>query len=69
MRYPKPQKGNPHKLTIGQNIFPKACISYFIGENGTSCPQAATSHQHASTPLLTPLLRSKFARRCHVVAL
>jgi hypothetical protein len=35
MRYPKPQKGNPHKLTINQHIFPKACISRFAGENGT----------------------------------
>lgn len=35
MRYPKPQKGNPHKLTIDQHIFPKACIARFSGENGT----------------------------------
>ncbi|MDO8065442.1 hypothetical protein [Janthinobacterium sp. SUN206] len=35
MRYPKSQKGNPHKLTIDQHIFPKACIARFIGENGT----------------------------------
>ncbi|MQA37075.1 hypothetical protein [Rugamonas aquatica] len=35
MRYPKPQKGNPHKLTIDQHIFPNACISRFAGENGT----------------------------------
>jgi hypothetical protein len=35
MRYPKPQKGNPHKLTIDQHIFPKACISRFARENGT----------------------------------
>lgn len=34
MRYPKPQKGNPHKLTIDQHIFPKASISRFTGENG-----------------------------------
>lgn len=35
MRYPRPQKGNPHKLTIDQHIFPKACISRFARENGT----------------------------------
>lgn len=35
MHYPKPQKGNPHKLTINQHIFPKACISRFARENGT----------------------------------
>lgn len=35
MRFPKPQKGNPHKLTIDQHIFPKACISRFAGEDGT----------------------------------
>lgn len=35
MRYPKPQKGNPHKLTIDQHVFPKACISRFTGESGT----------------------------------
>lgn len=35
MRYPKPQKGNPHKLTIDQHIFPKACIARFARENGT----------------------------------
>jgi hypothetical protein len=34
MRYPKPQKGNPHKLTINQHIFPNACISRFTGTNG-----------------------------------
>lgn len=35
MRYPKPQKGNPHKLTIDQHIFPRACIARFSRENGT----------------------------------
>lgn len=35
MRYPKPQRGNPHKLTIDQHIFPKACIARFAGERGT----------------------------------
>lgn len=35
MRYPKPQKGNPHKLTINQHIFPKASISRFAGRDGT----------------------------------
>lgn len=35
MRYPKPQKGNPHKLTIDQHIFPRACIARFVGESGT----------------------------------
>lgn len=35
MRYPMPQKGNPHKLGINQHIFPKACISRFSGKNGT----------------------------------
>jgi hypothetical protein len=35
MRYPKPQRGNPHKLTIDQHIFPKACIARFAGEQGT----------------------------------
>lgn len=31
MHYPKPQKGNPHKLTIDQHIFPKPCISRSYG--------------------------------------
>lgn len=35
MHYPKPQKGNPHKLAIDQHIFPKACLSRFTGDNGT----------------------------------
>ncbi|MBB5393044.1 MULTISPECIES: hypothetical protein [unclassified Herbaspirillum] len=35
MRHPKPQKGNPHKLTIDQHIFPKACISRFTDGQGT----------------------------------
>lgn len=34
MRSPKPQKGNPHKLTIDQHIFPTESISRFAGENG-----------------------------------
>lgn len=35
MRSPKPQKGNPHKLTIDQHIFPKDCIARFALEKGT----------------------------------
>jgi hypothetical protein len=35
MRFPKPQKGNPHKLTIDQHIFPKTSIARFAGEHGT----------------------------------
>lgn len=35
MRYPKPQKGNPHRLTIDQHIFPKASIARFTNELGT----------------------------------
>jgi hypothetical protein len=34
MRYPKPQKGNPHKLTIDQHIFPKASIARFTNDSG-----------------------------------
>lgn len=35
MRYPKPQKGNPHRLTMNQHIFPKSCIARFANANGT----------------------------------
>lgn len=35
MHHKKPQKGNPHKLTIDPHIFPKACISRFAGQDGT----------------------------------
>ncbi|MYM22175.1 hypothetical protein GTP46_05910 [Duganella sp. FT135W] len=35
MRYPKPQNGNPHRLTIDQHIFPKSCIARFAGDKGT----------------------------------
>lgn len=34
MRSPKPQNGNPHKLTIDQHIFPAESISRFASENG-----------------------------------
>lgn len=35
MRYEKPQKGNPHNLTINQHTFPKASIMRFAANDGT----------------------------------
>jgi len=31
----KPQKGNPHQLTVDQHCFPKSCIARFCDEDGT----------------------------------
>ncbi len=32
--YEKPQKGNPHGLTIDQHVFPKRSIERFAGQDG-----------------------------------
>lgn len=34
MKYEKPQKGNPHNLTIKQHVFPRASIERFYNSNG-----------------------------------
>jgi hypothetical protein len=34
MKYEKPQKGNPHNLTIKQHVFPRASIERFYDSNG-----------------------------------
>jgi hypothetical protein len=31
----KPQKGNPHQLTVDQHCFPRACIARFCDDDGT----------------------------------
>jgi hypothetical protein len=34
MNYEKPQKGNPHQLTVNQHCFPASCIKRFVGSDG-----------------------------------
>jgi hypothetical protein len=34
MDYEKPQRGNPHQLTVNQHCFPASCIKRFTGSNG-----------------------------------
>jgi len=34
MDYEKPQKGNPHQLTVNQHCFPASCIKRFTGNSG-----------------------------------
>jgi len=34
MDYEKPQKGNPHQLTVNQHCFPASCIKRFAGNDG-----------------------------------
>jgi len=34
MNYEKPQKGNPHQLTVNQHCFPASCIKRFSGNDG-----------------------------------
>jgi hypothetical protein len=34
MKYEKTQKGNPHKLTVKQHVFPAASIARFAGRDG-----------------------------------
>lgn len=34
MDFEKPQKGNPHQLTVNQHCFPSSCIKRFAGSNG-----------------------------------
>jgi hypothetical protein len=34
MKYEKPQKGNPHKLTVNQHAFPARSISRFVDSSG-----------------------------------
>jgi hypothetical protein len=34
MKFEKPQKGNPHGLTINQHVFPRASIERFYDSNG-----------------------------------
>lgn len=35
MKYPKPQKGNPHSLTIDQHVFPARSLQRFTDSRGT----------------------------------
>lgn len=34
MNYEKPQRGNPHQLTVNQHCFPASCIKRFTGNDG-----------------------------------
>lgn len=34
MNFEKPQKGNPHQLTVNQHCFPASCIKRFAGTDG-----------------------------------
>jgi hypothetical protein len=34
MNYEKPQKGNPHQLTVNQHCFPVSCIKRFANVEG-----------------------------------
>ncbi len=34
MNYEKPQKGNPHQITVNQHCFPASCIKRFSGTDG-----------------------------------
>lgn len=34
MDYEKPQKGNPHQITVNQHCFPASCIKRFTGSDG-----------------------------------
>jgi hypothetical protein len=34
MNYEKPQKGNPHQLTVNQHCFPSSCIERFANADG-----------------------------------
>lgn len=34
MNYEKPQRGNPHQLTVNQHCFPASCIKRFSGTDG-----------------------------------
>lgn len=34
MDYEKPQKGNPHQITVNQHCFPASCIKRFAGNDG-----------------------------------
>ena len=47
MNYEKPQKGNPHQLTVKQHCFPASCIKRFIGNDGKvqlfKLPQSETT--------------------------
>lgn len=34
MKYPRPQAGNPHRLTVDQHVFPRSAIARFAGADG-----------------------------------
>ncbi len=48
MTFEKTQKGNPHKLTVNQHIFPAKSISRFSDENG----RVTIIHRKLDKPLL-----------------
>lgn len=33
MLFEKPQKGNPHRITVNQHVFPRASIARFVNDN------------------------------------
>jgi hypothetical protein len=35
MKYEKPQKKNPHRITVNQHVFPAKCIERFADDSGT----------------------------------